>query len=487
MYKKIKVGTFGAIINQIKINLNERRIKIMCKNKLRQVLMSGALAVSVVLVGASPSYAYTNKMLSHHFTAVSEYKNNTFSDVALKDWFSSSVQSVYELGLMAGESEDKFNPNGSITIAQSIAIASRIHATYHTGSQDVLNQYSGDKWYSGVEQHAIENGLIKQGDFTSESMNRPATRAELIYILDGAVPDTMLEPINSVNNIKDMNMSSKYGNEMYRMVNAGVISGYKDNTIKPNNKITRAEVSAIVSRLIKPSERLKVEQLQNVQQYDSTFHVQVNGAIMKNIDMVSATFELTDSKGNSFGTLTTSKDNATEWYSNILKFNVPKYKEGDVFRLYLRNYDANVEGVYFNLIEELELKKNHYVEIKVTQGISEDTNKPILYGASETEYIPEINIFATNPNNIGIAFELDGQYKDGIYFYVKDLVTGQETGYSSIDTYIPYLKESNSQLEVTLEDENFVMVIDGKETKSTLIDFSKYEDGLIKLKVKKIK
>ena len=31
------------------------------------------------------------------------------------------------------------------------------------------------------------------------------------------------------------------------------------------------------------------------------------------------------------------------------------------------------------------------------------------------------------------------------------------------------------------------MVIDGKETKSTLIDFSEYEDGLIKLKVKKIK
>lgn len=459
----------------------------MCKTKIRQVLMSGVLAVSVVLVGVSPTYADTNKMVSHHFTAVSEYKNNTFSDIALKDWFSSSVQSVYELGLMAGESEDKFNPNGSITVAQSIAIASRIHAIYHTGSQDVLNQYSGDKWYSGVERYAIENGLIKQDDFTSEHMNRPATRAELIYILDGAIPDTMLEPIHSISNIKDMSMSSKYGSEIYKMLNAGVISGYQDNTIKPNNKITRAEVSAIVSRLIKPSERLKVEQLQNVQQYDSTFHVQVNGAIMKNIDMVSATFELTDSKGNSFGTLTTSKDNATEWYSNILKFNVPKYKEGDVFRLYLRNYDANVEGVYFNSIEELELKKNHYVEIKVTQGISEDTNKPILYGASETEYIPEINIFATNPNNIGIAFELDGQYKDGIYFYVKDLVTGQETGYSSIDTYIPYLKESNSQLEVTLEDENFVMVIDGKETKSTLIDFSKYEDGLIKLKVKKIK
>lgn len=459
----------------------------MCKTKIKQVLMSGALAVSVVLVGASSTYAKETNVISNHFTTVSEYKNNTFSDVALKDWFSSSVQSVYELGLMSGESEDKFNPNGSITVAQSIAIASRVHAIYHTGSQDVLNKYSGDKWYSGVEQYAIENNLIKQGDFTNESMNRPATRAELIYILDGAIPETMLEPINSVENIKDMNRSSKYGNEMYRMVNAGVISGYQDNTIKPNNKITRAETSAIVSRLIRPSERVKVENLQNAKQYDSIFHVQVNGAIMKNIDMVSATFELTDSKGNSFGTLTTSKDNATEWYSNILKFNVPKYKEGDVFRLYLRNYDANVEGVYFNSIEELELKKDHYVEIKVTQGISEDTNKPILYGASETEYIPEINIFATNPNNIGIAFELDGQYKDGIYFYVKDLVTGKETGYSSIDTYIPYLKDSNSQLEVTLEDENFVMVIDGKETKSTLIDFSKYKDGLIKLKVKKIK
>lgn len=459
----------------------------MCKTKIKQVLMSGALAVSVVLVGASSTYAKETNVISNHFTTVSEYKNNTFSDVALKDWFSSSVQSVYELGLMSGESEDKFNPNGSITVAQSIAIASRVHAIYHTGSQDVLNKYSGDKWYSGVEQYAIENNLIKQGDFTNESMNRPATRAELIYILDGAIPETMLEPINSVENIKDMNRSSKYGNEMYRMVNAGVISGYQDNTIKPNNKITRAETSAIVSRLIRPSERVKVENLQNAKQYDSIFHVQVNGTTRANFDMVSATFELTDSKGNSFGTLTTSKDNVTEWGGSILKFNVPKYKEGDVFRLYLRNYDEDVEGIYFNSIEELELKKDDYVEIKVTQGISEDTYDPILYGASEIEYIPQINIFAKNPNSIGIAFELNGQYKDGIYFYVKDLVTGKETGYSSIDTYIPYLKESNSQLEVTLEDENFVMVIDGKETKSTLIDFNKYEDGLIKLKVKKIK
>ena len=64
------------------------------------------------------------------FEKVKTY-DNSFSDVKDTNWFYANVKSAYELGFMNGKADGVFDPNGSVTIAEAITMASRVHAIYN--------------------------------------------------------------------------------------------------------------------------------------------------------------------------------------------------------------------------------------------------------------------------------------------------------------------------------------------------------------------
>ncbi len=64
------------------------------------------------------------------FVKTSTYDNN-FSDVKESAWYVKDVKTAYELGFMNGKSDSLFDPNGSVTVVEGIAMASRLHAIYN--------------------------------------------------------------------------------------------------------------------------------------------------------------------------------------------------------------------------------------------------------------------------------------------------------------------------------------------------------------------
>ena len=64
------------------------------------------------------------------FERVNTYSDD-FSDVTEKNWFYDNVKTAYELGFMNGKSEDKFDPNGNVTVVEGITMASRLHAMFY--------------------------------------------------------------------------------------------------------------------------------------------------------------------------------------------------------------------------------------------------------------------------------------------------------------------------------------------------------------------
>ena len=64
------------------------------------------------------------------FEKVNTYNNN-FSDVKDTNWFAENVKTAYELGFMNGKAGDSFDPNGNVTVAEGITMASRLHAIYN--------------------------------------------------------------------------------------------------------------------------------------------------------------------------------------------------------------------------------------------------------------------------------------------------------------------------------------------------------------------
>ena len=82
-------------------------------------ILTVVLAVVLLTVGVNAAFEKVNTY------------NNDFSDVKESAWYAANVKTAYELGFMNGKGEGKFDPDGKVTVAEGIVLASRLHSTYN--------------------------------------------------------------------------------------------------------------------------------------------------------------------------------------------------------------------------------------------------------------------------------------------------------------------------------------------------------------------
>ena len=189
-----------------------------------------------------------------HMSNFKKTKNYTaYTDIWNGAWYRSAAKTCYEYGLMHG-TYGKFNPKSTVSVAEALAIADRIHEIYTTG-KSTLKSGSGEDWYRPYVNYAVKNGMIAEDAFTDYT--RPATRAEIAYIFADALPPAELHAVNAIDHLSDVPMG-KYYYSVLLLYNAGVLTGSgTDCRFRPNDTITRAEIAAISERMIIPKDRRK--------------------------------------------------------------------------------------------------------------------------------------------------------------------------------------------------------------------------------------
>ena len=118
-------------------------------------IISTFLAVAIVLSMSTTIFASSNGL--SNFKNTNQYQSGKFTDVADSEWYAESVKTAYELGIVNGNSDTTFNPNGNILISETIAIASRIHSIYNTGKAEFE---TSTPWYQTYVDYAKENKII---------------------------------------------------------------------------------------------------------------------------------------------------------------------------------------------------------------------------------------------------------------------------------------------------------------------------------------
>lgn len=190
----------------------------------------------------------------NNFKRTNTYSAGQFKDVPSNAWYAENVKTAYELGLVKGVSATSFSPNGNVTIAETIVLASRLHSIYYS---DVSSFKQGSPWYQVYVDYAIKNGIITGDDFTDYGAK--ATRAQFASVLANALPDSALRIINNVTSIPDVPDSSSYATAVYKLYNAGVLTGNdKYGTFAPESNIMRCAVAAIVTRMADETSRQSV-------------------------------------------------------------------------------------------------------------------------------------------------------------------------------------------------------------------------------------
>ena len=113
---------------------------------------------------------------------------NSFPDVNKDDWFNITVSSLANMGALSGYEDGTFRPNEPISRAELAAMAVRFYDTFEAEYEEgTFLDVDGDEWYADAIAAAEE---------------------------------------------------------------LGIIGGYPDGTVRPNNNIIRAETCAIVNRVL---------------------------------------------------------------------------------------------------------------------------------------------------------------------------------------------------------------------------------------------
>ncbi len=191
-----------------------------------------------------------------NFTKTSAYSDSVFTDVHEDDWFSDNVKAVYEYELMNGKGNSCFDPENSVTIAETITIAARLNAQYYIGTDVFVDS---EPWYQTYVDYAENCGII---DDATDDFNAPATRGIFADIIANALPDSAFEEINIVaySGIPDVSLTDSFGRAVYKLYRAGIMIGNDESgTFAPESNIKRCEVAAIVTRMVEPSLRKTVQ------------------------------------------------------------------------------------------------------------------------------------------------------------------------------------------------------------------------------------
>ena len=220
------------------------------KKNLMLFVLFAALLVALPSAKAAPAQAGS----MDNFTEILPYEN-LFTDVPAGKWYAPYVGKAYSYGLIAGVGGGHFDPGGTLSVAEAVAMADRVHSIYFTGTKDFAE---GDPWYVPYVDYALENGILAEApsDYADA-----ITRARFASLLSRAMPIEALENISSVENdsIPDVASDSPYCADIYMLYRAGILSGSDDRgSARPNDSITRAEAAAILTRMADRSERRSI-------------------------------------------------------------------------------------------------------------------------------------------------------------------------------------------------------------------------------------
>ena len=183
-----------------------------------------------------------------------------FTDVPQTAWYHESVQKAWESGLIDGVTKTQFQPDGTLTVAQTIKLAAALYQMEHEGEVTLTNGRTN--WYDTYVSYAVNNGIIEKTyqAYTKAQMNAPVTRGEFVHIFHGAESD--YKAVNQVadNAIPDVKTSDKFAPEIYEFYRAGILTGSDaKGTFHSASTIKRSEAAAILLRMFEAAARVSID------------------------------------------------------------------------------------------------------------------------------------------------------------------------------------------------------------------------------------
>lgn len=184
---------------------------------------------------------------------VKAYEEGQFVDVKTADWYSEAVKGIYEYGLMVGTSDNTFSPSKTITAPEIYLLFARFDSLLN-GGDGVIR---GEDWTTSGKAFLEGHGKAIE---LQENEDGSVSRAYIIGQLAQIVNVSEFKRLNNVISVPDIDRDTPYYAEILQLYKAGVLTGSDEyGTFNPWSYISRAELSAILVRVLDASQRKTFE------------------------------------------------------------------------------------------------------------------------------------------------------------------------------------------------------------------------------------
>lgn len=176
----------------------------------------------------------------------------SFSDVPESHWGYKPVNTLYSRGVIQGDGEGKFYPERMVTRAEFAKMVSEMFSITDENAKSAFSDVSEADWYYLYVSSLSSNKIISGKTENEFVPNDYITREEAIQILYRIVvqKNSVIEKKREIIKFADTSDISDYALVGIMALYAGnILNGYEDETIKPKNKITRAESAQLIVNL----------------------------------------------------------------------------------------------------------------------------------------------------------------------------------------------------------------------------------------------
>lgn len=250
----------------------------MIMKKILSFILAAVCLFTSVLGGQTAPAVEANKSATMSVS--------TFEDVDTSHWYYAAVKSVFDNGIMNGTGNEKFDPNGNITLAQAITTAARLHAQYNNTT---IQKDDTASWYAPYVAYAKSAELLSDEILAVSNMNDvKATRAQTAYLFYGVLI-TKEKTVDRINEsaIYDLNeVPREYQNAVTNMFAGGIITGISQGYFQGNLLVTRAQIATILNRIINRYERVPYDEKENheLSNQRGNLHMHSGGTVVYNDD-----------------------------------------------------------------------------------------------------------------------------------------------------------------------------------------------------------
>ena len=173
--------------------------------------------------------------------------NDEFFDIENVSWAKDAIKYVKEKEWILGRSNNYYAPQEYLTRAEFATIITRIMNLDISYSNETLYYDVSKHWAKNAINALTKTGIIEGYEDNSFRPDNKISREEVTKILS-----TLEETLPENTNVKGFidvfegDWSYKY---ITKLAKSGIINGYEDGSFRPKNGITRAEIAVILERM----------------------------------------------------------------------------------------------------------------------------------------------------------------------------------------------------------------------------------------------